>query len=190
MVYQGSYDLRRDVDVLKRKVEDGVVDSESYFIQASTPVITYTTSFAPSSVTFRAYKTVNGFTDLFNCTLQIFGSNDGSTYTSTPIKKVENASSITHTVTTEYSYYKSKPDLQGILAGVKDIGANKCVLVVERLQENKQVSYMKMAEFQSTHKDLIDKYHLGDIHQNNVAYDMNNNIKIIDFGWVNMPSYN
>lgn len=90
---------------------------------------------------------------------------------------------------TEYSYYKSKPDLQGILAGVKDIGANKCVLVVERLQENKQVSYMKMAEFQSTHKDLIDKYHLGDIHQNNVAYDMNNNIKIIDFGWVNMPSY-
>lgn len=88
---------------------------------------------------------------------------------------------------TEYSYYKSKPELHGILAGVKDIGANKCVLVVERLQENKQVSFMKALEFRGANAVLIDKYHLGDIHQNNVAYDMNDNIKIIDFGWVNMP---
>ena len=106
MVNQGSYDLRRDVDVLKRKVDDGIVDSESYFIQASTPVVTYATGFSPSSITFRGYKILNGFTDLFPCTLRIYGSNDGSSYTQNPIKQTDNTSSITHTVTTEYSYYR------------------------------------------------------------------------------------
>lgn len=87
---------------------------------------------------------------------------------------------------TEYSYYKSKPDLHEILAGVKDIGVNKCVLVVERLQENKSVSVSEVNTFLIKNKDRIINNKLGDIHQNNVAYDMNNNIKIIDFGWVNM----
>jgi hypothetical protein len=89
---------------------------------------------------------------------------------------------------TEYSWYKSKPELHDILAGVRDIGANKCVLVVERLQENRPVSWSLAMEFRSRNIERLEKYKLeGDIHQNNVAYDMNGNIKIIDFGWVNMP---
>lgn len=87
---------------------------------------------------------------------------------------------------TEYSWYKSKSDLKDILAGIHDIGSNKCVIVADRLQENKSVSVSEVNTFLIKNKDRIINNKLGDIHQNNVAYDMNNNIKIIDFGWVNM----
>jgi hypothetical protein len=87
---------------------------------------------------------------------------------------------------TEYSWYKSKSNLHDILVGIRDIGSNKCVLVADRLQENKSVSVSEVNTFLIKNQDRIVNNKMGDIHQNNVAYDMNNNIKIIDFGWVNM----
>lgn len=87
---------------------------------------------------------------------------------------------------TEYSLYKSKPDLKDIIAGVHEIGSNKCVIVIDRLQENKDVQFWDVTKFVNDNQDLLDKHHIADVHANNVAYDANGKLKIIDFGWVNM----
>lgn len=104
MVYQGSYDLRKDVDKLRNRVEKGAVDSTSYFLQSSTPVVTFDESYSPSAVTFNSYIIDNGLTDLFDCTLLIEGSSDGVTYST--ITSNTDAHTISTAVTSTYRYYR------------------------------------------------------------------------------------
>ena len=104
MVYQGSYDLRRDVDKLKRKVDDGVFEAETYFIQANTPVVTYDVGYSPSTVTFTSYSNKEGFTELFDCTMMVEGSVDGVTYET--LTTSYDVHSIGKSIESSYSYYR------------------------------------------------------------------------------------
>ena len=86
MVYQGSYDLRRDVDKLKNKTDEL---SRDYFIQVNSPVFSYEDEvYTPSTLTATAYQSSREITDFYTGIIELRQSIDnGATYTQ--IKKVE-----------------------------------------------------------------------------------------------------
>ena len=77
--YQGSYDLRRDVDKLINKKETEFVD---YVLKIDVPIVTYKDEdFTPATITATSYKVSHDGTDFYNGRLYVEISTDGSTYT-------------------------------------------------------------------------------------------------------------
>lgn len=98
MVFQDSYNLRRDVDKLLNKTDELEND---YFIQVNSPVITYKDEvYTPSTVIATAYQSSREITDFYDDgILDLWESRDGgNSYGNEPIKVVRNGHTISHMI--------------------------------------------------------------------------------------------